>query len=184
MSGLIIPPGLRKVSVDGTTITGDGTPANPLIATGGGGGVSVQEDVFAPTTLQTVFTLSQTWAGMYAVVYVNGIESIRNIDFTISGTTLTWLDTPYTLTLGDLFVVDYLVSGSGITFQEDVFAPTNLQTVFTLSQVWNGVFAVVYVNGTEYVLSIDFTIIGTMLTWLDVPFTLAVGDRLVVDYDY
>lgn len=34
----IITEGLRSVAVDGTTITGDGTPGNPLVSAGGGGG--------------------------------------------------------------------------------------------------------------------------------------------------
>jgi len=37
----IITEGLRSVAVDGTTITGDGTPGNPLVSSGGGGGGAV-----------------------------------------------------------------------------------------------------------------------------------------------
>ena len=33
----IITEGLRSVAVDGTTITGDGTPGNPLVSAGGAG---------------------------------------------------------------------------------------------------------------------------------------------------
>ena len=157
-----------------------------LLSVGAGGAsvTALQEDVFAPANLQTVFSLSTSWFGGYVVVYVNGIEYVRNVNFTISGTTLTWLDTPFTLSLGNRLVADYEVLGSGFPIQENVFAPANLQTVFTLSNVWAGNYAVVYVNGIEYVLGSDFTIAGTTLTWLDVPFTLALGDQLVVDYAY
>ena len=84
--------------------------------------------------------------------------------------------------MGDLLSVGS--GGGSSTIQEDIFAPANLQTVFTLSQTWSGGFAIVFVNGIEYVLGSDFTIVGTTLTWLDVPFTLALSDRLAVDYVY
>jgi len=84
----------------------------PFIAVGGGGGGSggsIQEDVFFPINGQTVFTLSQPYVGGFAVVFINGVEYVNTINFTIVGTTLTWLDTPFTLAVTDLLVADYAV---------------------------------------------------------------------------
>ncbi len=52
-----------KISVDGITITGDGTPGNPLIATGGGGGgtIYVKTAAQAQTDLQTFTQGSQVF---------------------------------------------------------------------------------------------------------------------------
>lgn len=82
---------------------------------GGGGGPIVDvtggdqftEDEFTPTNGQTVFTLTETYVtGGLATFYVNGIAYRRDTDYTISGTTLTWLDGPFTLSSSDeVFVV-------------------------------------------------------------------------------
>jgi hypothetical protein len=39
------PVGDNTVAVDGVTITGDGSESNPLVAVGGGGGVSKSEAI-------------------------------------------------------------------------------------------------------------------------------------------
>jgi len=66
-----------------------------LIANGAlqGGGQAV--DLYAGTGSQTVFTLSFTYAGSNAAtVFVAGVAQIPTQDFTISGTTLTFVSAP------------------------------------------------------------------------------------------
>jgi len=66
-----------------------------LIANGAlqGGGQAV--DVYSGTGSQTVFTLSYNYAGSNAaVVYVAGVAQIPTQDFTIVGTTLTFVSAP------------------------------------------------------------------------------------------
>jgi hypothetical protein len=67
-----------------------------------------QEDEFTATGGQTVFVLSETFAlnGM-ATVTVNGVRYAQGTNYTISGTTLTWLDTPFTLEVGDCIIALY-----------------------------------------------------------------------------
>jgi hypothetical protein len=55
-----------KISVDGTTITGEGTPSSPLTAIGGGGGVSVRTQDEGTTIAAVTTTLNFTGAGVTA----------------------------------------------------------------------------------------------------------------------
>ena len=51
---------LQTVAVDGSTITGDGTPGNPLVAAGGGGGISIGDSVGSGTSGSILFVDSST----------------------------------------------------------------------------------------------------------------------------
>lgn len=83
-----------------------------LIDAGGGGGDSTQ-DFFTPTNGQTMFTLSATPLDVADVImYVNGVAYAEGSPtpgyFTVSGTTLTWLDV-FVFTTNDDIVVVYFV---------------------------------------------------------------------------
>ncbi len=65
-------------------------------------------DGFTPTPAQTVFTLSQVpIPGGLALVTVNGIEYEQGTSWTLVGTTLTWLNAPFSLGVTDRLVVRY-----------------------------------------------------------------------------
>ena len=50
------------------------------------------EDTFTPTLAQTIFTLSNSYgAGTISILFLNGVSQLEGIDYTISGTTLTYL---------------------------------------------------------------------------------------------
>jgi len=53
--GLLADTALQIVSVDGITITGDGTPGNPLVAAGGGGGISIGDTITGATEGSVLF---------------------------------------------------------------------------------------------------------------------------------
>jgi hypothetical protein len=54
--GLLADTALQIVSVDGITITGDGTPANPLVSVGGGGGgISIGDTITGATEGSVLF---------------------------------------------------------------------------------------------------------------------------------
>lgn len=74
---------------------------------GGGGGASFAKNAFTPTVGQTVFTLSATFVGIGGLVVatVNGLVYEKDVDYTIAGTTFTWLDVPFTLETTDCLVV-------------------------------------------------------------------------------
>ena len=66
-------------------------------------------EIFLATNGQISFVLPSvaTDTDSY-VLTVNGIEYVRNTDFTISGTTLTWLNT-FVLKLGDRVMITYTI---------------------------------------------------------------------------
>jgi hypothetical protein len=64
-----------------------------------GGRINAVTDAYTPTLGQTVFTLSQTRDSNFLfILTLNGQVREETTDFTVSGTTLTWLD-PSGLTL-------------------------------------------------------------------------------------
>lgn len=65
----------------------------------------------------------------------------------------------------------------------DTFSATLSQTVFNLSSTpTNPTATLFFVEGVMYAGPSFFTLIGTTLTWLDVPFTLPAGARVDVFY--
>jgi len=75
-------------------------------------------------------------------------------------------------------------SGGAIGRVVDKFTATAGQTVFTLTRepeeadVWP-----LFIEGVEYDSPTFFTVSGTTLTWLDVPFTLPAGARVTFYYE-
>jgi hypothetical protein len=69
-------PCLTEVAVDGVTITGNGTPADPLVAVGGeGGAISVEEEGVEVTPIAT--TLNFTGAGVTASLTSPGVVEVN-----------------------------------------------------------------------------------------------------------
>jgi hypothetical protein len=69
-------PCLTEVAVDGVTIIGNGTPADPLSAVGGGGGaISVEEEGVEVTPVAT--TLNFTGAGVTASMTSPGVVEVN-----------------------------------------------------------------------------------------------------------
>ena len=69
-------PCLTEVAVDGVTITGNGTAADPLVAVGGGGGaISVEDEGIEVTPVAT--TLNFTGAGVTASLTSPGVVEVN-----------------------------------------------------------------------------------------------------------
>lgn len=82
----------------------------PIGSTGGGGGASFAENEFSATPAQTVFTLSGSLVpGGLSVLFVNGLGYAEGTEYTVSGTTLTWLNVPFILEAGDRVVIKFQV---------------------------------------------------------------------------
>jgi hypothetical protein len=87
-----------------------------LIANGALTGQSTAVDLFQGTGSQTVFTLSFTYSGNNAaVVYVSGVAQIPGQDFTISGTTLTFVSAPPAPSVAGR--ANVMVRGTGVEAQ-------------------------------------------------------------------
>ena len=79
------------------------------------------------------------------------------------------------------------LSGSSVVGQvfatQQMVASSNGQTAFALAQPkLGGGMSSLMVNGITYEEGIHYTIVGIAMTWLDVGFTLQVGDQLQVYY--
>lgn len=85
--------------------------AGPIVVTSSGGtGVDHHQtdNVTVTTNGQTAFTLSATPVDINDVeMTVNGIEYTNGVDFTITGTSVTWNNVLFTLRTGDMIIFDY-----------------------------------------------------------------------------
>jgi hypothetical protein len=62
----------------------------------------VQTDIYSATGGQTNFTLTKTPNDPNDVkMMINGVDYINGADYSITGTTCTWLNVPFTLSAGD-----------------------------------------------------------------------------------
>jgi hypothetical protein len=132
-SGVATPTARAGIDTDATTHAGtttgnphsvegiellDGTSAdNKVLETDGAGGFTLidtptgaawLEDAFTPTLGQITFILSQAPTEPVSLsLHANGVEAVVAVDYTISGTTLTWLNTEFSFETDDEVVIQY-----------------------------------------------------------------------------
>jgi hypothetical protein len=70
-------PCLTEVAVDGVTITGNGTPADPLVAIGGGGGTPLRTQDEGTNVSTNTTTLNFTGAGVTALLTSPGVVQVN-----------------------------------------------------------------------------------------------------------
>lgn len=165
----------------------NGSDWSPIGVTGGGQATYFQTDSFSPTSGQTIFSLSTTPATTNNLIFavVDGGVYYEDVSFTITGSTLTWLDTPFPLGPPDDLVVYYQVGAAPSPTQmvQEVFTATAGQTGFLLSDTPAGLgWFFVFVNGIEYDETTHWIRSGPIVTWLDNPSSLPAGARVTVNY--
>ena len=69
--------------------------------------VAITNQRLVATAAQTVFTLAVSLAGSYSRLFINGMAYSIAVDYTLSGTTLTWLDTDFPLEEGDVVEISH-----------------------------------------------------------------------------
>jgi hypothetical protein len=70
-----------------------------------------QQDSFTAIPAQVLFTLTTSfYPNGLSIIIVNGLVYTQGADYTISGTTLTWLNTPFTFVGGESVVVKYQIT--------------------------------------------------------------------------
>lgn len=73
-------------------------------------GKDYRYEAITPINLQTVFPLAETPVDAATVRFsVNGVSYEPTTNFTVSGATVTWLDTPFTIQATDFVEVEYVV---------------------------------------------------------------------------
>jgi hypothetical protein len=72
---------------------------------------SFQQDSFVALAAQTAFTLTTSfYPNGLSILIVNGVVYAQGADYVISGTALTWLNTPFTFIGGESVVVKYQIT--------------------------------------------------------------------------
>jgi hypothetical protein len=76
-----------KISVDGSTITGSGTPADPLVSAGGGGTTSIQTQTVSGSTTLAFTSVPASYSDYE--IFRNGVRNYPVTDYTTSGNNIT-----------------------------------------------------------------------------------------------
>jgi hypothetical protein len=83
-------------------------PSSGGMGGGGGGHSAWTEDEFSPTPAQVTFILSQAPTDSESIVFVvNGVIADDVVDYTVSGQTVTWLNTNFVMEAGDVVAIRY-----------------------------------------------------------------------------
>lgn len=122
LGGAILKGDVWTITVAGTIgdkslLVGDTLRAlvdNPTVDADWVGGKGLQvaiyvtEQVFTPTLAQTSFTLNYPITpSSYYILTLNGLLQQEGVDYTVSGTNLTWLNADFTLSTSDTLIMRY-----------------------------------------------------------------------------
>ena len=123
-------PCLTSVAVDGVTITGNGTPADPLVAIGGGGGTPLRTQEEGTNVSTNTTTLNFTGAGVTASLTSPGVVEV-NVPGGGGGGTLVALpfSTDHLTATGNAYAINDVVYYLGNVYRciasNDSILPTN-----------------------------------------------------------
>lgn len=148
----------RLPAVDGSQLTGISIALSYTKATFTGDNSTVD------------FTINSGRAVDDVLVYVNGFLLTPTTDYTISGTTLTFVTAPAT---SAEIVVRYLPLNNSGTYTNGTATGDNTTTAFTINSGRTVEDVIVTVNGVTLVPGTDYSISGTTLTFTTAPATSA-----------
>jgi len=156
--------------------TSDGTNGQALVTNGSGtlsfADVSISLSYTSGTATgdntTTNFTINSGRAVDDVLVYVNGFLLTPTTDYTISGTTLTFVTAPAT---SAEIVFRYLPLNNSGTYTNGTATGDNTTVNFTINSGRTVEDVIVSVNGVTLVPGTDYTISGTTLTFITAPAT-------------
>ncbi len=130
---------------------------------------------------QTEFSLSASPNSIQDLL-INGITYCdTESDFTVSGDTLTWVNTDYSLKTTDSMYFRYNATGF---LTEKLTVSTENQTEFTLIATPSH-FQDIVINGIIYCgATIDYTITGDIIVWINSDVDIKIGDSIYARYYY
>ena len=167
--------GVLPYANGGTGLSSLGSAGQALKVNSGGtalefGDVSVSlsytKGTFTGDNSTTAFTIDSGRAVDDVLVYVNGFLLTPTSDYTISGTTLTFVTAPAT---SAEIVVRYLPLNNGGIYTNDTATGDNSTVDFTIDSGRTVEDVIVTVNGVTLVPATDYTISGTTLTFTTAP---------------
>ena len=149
----------------------------------------IQSELLAITTQDVIPTLTAQPDGQMTFLFLNGLAfSAVAGDFTVSGRTITWTNTIYSVNPGDEVVACYTYgssSGGPAAVQEDVLTITSANVLPLLSQTPNGNSFTLYVEGRPFFLGVAnpaFTLSGSLITWTSTVYSVQPGAEVVAQY--
>jgi len=156
--------------------TSDGTNGQALVTNGSGtlsfADVSISLSYTSGTATgdntTTNFTINSGRAVDDVLVYVNGFLLTPTTDYTISGTTLSFVTAPAT---SAEIVFRYLPLNNSGTYTNGTATGDNTTVNFTINSGRTVEDVIVSVNGVTLVPGTDYTISGTTLTFITAPAT-------------
>lgn len=168
---------LTLVAGSGMTITT--SPAGDTItfsSSGGGSGTGTgtafiaARDNFTANGTQTVFSLSVNATANSILVAVDGLIQFHTEDYSVSGTTLTFVTAPAN---NEVIEVLHISGATNYLFQQyaaiDSFSGNGSNTAFTLTRSANTNTAQVYLDGLLQDPNNDYTFSGSTLTFTTAP---------------
>jgi hypothetical protein len=163
------------IAGEGISITANNsnTPKSIIFEATGGGGAGpsvVESDVFTANGVQSVFTLSKSTSTDKTFVYFSGVAQVPEVDYQVSGKTLTFNTAPLNGTTIEVRSIIDVTLVNTSSFISDTYTANGAQTVYQLSGFpysSNGLF--VFVDGVTQVPFIDYTVAGDILTFTAPP---------------
>jgi hypothetical protein len=121
-------PCLTSVAVDGVTITGNGTPADPLVAIGGGGGTPLRTQEEGTNVSTNTTTLNFTGAGVTASLTSPGVVEV-NVPGGVGTLVALPFSTDHLTATGNAYAINDVVYYLGNVYRciasNDSILPTN-----------------------------------------------------------
>jgi hypothetical protein len=137
--------------------------------TGGGTTFTISSQTFIGNGSNTQYTLSTSTTNDESFVFLNGVAQVPVTDYSISGTTLTFVVAPVLSEQIEVRTIN-IPSILGIQFTLDSYTGNGSNTIYTLStslSTSNNSF--VYLNGVAQVPTTDYSVSGSTLTFTTAP---------------
>lgn len=166
-----IEPGALFINVtDQKLYSSNGSTYFQISGSGGGSAnVSVVSQTFNGNDTNTQFTLSTSANTSRTFVFLNGVAQVPTTDYSISGTTLTFVAAPANTDTIHAHILD-ISNPNDVEFTFDNFVGNNTNTQFTLgSSLASNSYALIFLNGVAQVPTDDYGISGSTLTFVVAP---------------
>ncbi len=166
-----IEPGALFINVtDQKLYSSNGSNYFQISGSGGGSAnVSVVSQTFTGNDTNTQFTLSTSANTSRTFIFLNGVAQVPVTDYSITGTTLTFVAAPANTDTIHAHILD-ISNPNDVEFTFDSFIGNNTNTQFTLgSSLASNSYALIFLNGVAQVPTADYGVPGATLTFTVAP---------------
>lgn len=169
-----IEPGALYINVaDEILYSSNGTAYFQISGSGGFANTDFVHNTFNGNGTNTQFTLSEAVSNTEAAfIYLNGVAQVPTTDYSISGSTLTFVIPPAAIDVIHIIIT----KGTG-TYFESTFVGNGTNTQFTLANSTTTSRTFVHINGVTQVPTADYYISGSSIIFFSAP---ANNDNVVV----